>query len=36
VNTPSLSFHKNFGFIEIDTVKYEEDYEVSLQKKSLE
>ncbi len=27
---------KNFGFIEIDTVKYEEDYEVSLQKKSLE
>ena len=36
VNTPSLNFHKNFGFIEIDTVKYEEDYEVSLQKKSLE
>ena len=36
VNTPSLNFHKNFGFIEIDTVKYDEDYEVSLQKKSLE
>ena len=35
-NTPSLNFHKYFGFIEIDTVKYEEDYEVSLQKKTIE
>ena len=36
VNTPSLNFHKKFGFIEIDTVKYAEDYEVSLQKKILD
>ena len=36
VNTPSLNFHKNFGFIEIDSVKYAEDYEVSLQKKIID
>ena len=36
VNTPSFNFHKNFGFIEIDTVKYSEDYEVSLQKKIVD
>ena len=36
VNTPSFNFHKNFGFTEIDTVKYAEDYEVSLQKKRVE
>mgnify|MGYP007000308670 len=32
----SFNFHKNFGFIEIDTVKYSEDYEVSLQKKIVD
>ena len=26
----------NFGFIEIDSVKYAEDYEVSLQKKIVD
>ena len=36
VNIPSFNLHKNFGFIEIDTVKYAEDYEVSLQKKRVE
>tara|TARA_Y100000748_G_C15475224_1_gene480493 strand:+ start:1135 stop:1653 length:519 start_codon:yes stop_codon:yes gene_type:complete len=36
VNIPSFNLHKNFGFIEIDTVKYAEDYEVSLQKKTVE
>ena len=36
VNTPSFNFHKNFGFIEIDSVKYSEDYEVSLQKKIVD
>ena len=30
-NTPSFSFHKKFDFTELDTVKYSEDYEVSLQ-----
>ena len=36
INTPSFNFHKNFGFIEIDSVKYAEDYEVSLQKKIID
>jgi predicted GNAT superfamily acetyltransferase len=30
-NTPSFSFHEKFDFTELDTVKYSEDYEVSLQ-----
>ena len=30
-NTPSFNFHKKFNFSELDTVKYSEDYEVSLQ-----
>lgn len=30
-NTPSFNFHEKFDFTEIDTVKYSEDYEVSLQ-----
>ena len=30
-NTPSLSFHEKFDFTELDTVKYSQDYEVSLQ-----
>ncbi len=32
INEASFKFHKSFGFNEIDTVKYSEDYEVSLQK----
>ena len=36
INTPSFDFHKKFGFVEIDTVKYQENYEVSLQKKALD
>ena len=36
INTPSFDFHKKFGFVEIDTVKYAEDYEVSLQKKIVD
>ena len=35
VNIPSFEFHKKFNFKEIDTVKYSEDYEVSLQKKNI-
>ena len=30
-NVTSLLFHEKFDFIEFDTVKYSEDYEVSLQ-----
>ena len=30
-NTPSFRFHEKFYFTELDTVKYSEDYEVSLQ-----
>lgn len=30
-NTPSLSFLEKFDFTELDTVKYSQDYEVSLQ-----
>ena len=30
-NTPSFNFHEKFDFTELDTVKYSEDYEVSLQ-----
>ena len=30
-NTPSFSFHEKFEFTELDTVKYSQDYEVSLQ-----
>ena len=30
-NTPSFNFHEKFYFTELDTVKYSEDYEVSLQ-----
>ena len=30
-NTPSFSFHEKFDFTELDTVKYSQDYEVSLQ-----
>jgi len=30
-NTPSLSFHEKFDFTQLDTVKYSQDYEVSLQ-----
>lgn len=30
-NTPSFNFHEKFAFTELDTVKYSEDYEVSLQ-----
>ena len=30
-NTPSFRFHEKFDFTELDTVKYSEDYEVSLQ-----
>ena len=32
INEASFKFHKSFGFSEIQTVKYSEDYEVSLQK----
>ena len=32
INKASFKFHKSFGFNEIQTVKYSEDYEVSLQK----
>ena len=32
INTPSLNFHKKFEFVEIDTIKYSDDYKVSLQK----
>ena len=35
INIPSFEFHKKFNFKEIDTVKYSEDYEVSLQKKEI-
>ena len=31
-NTPSFNFHKKFEFVEIDTIKYADDYKVSLQK----
>ena len=30
-NMPSFNFHEKFAFTELDTVKYSEDYEVSLQ-----
>ena len=30
-NMPSFKFHEKFAFSELDTVKYSEDYEVSLQ-----
>ena len=32
VNKTSFKFHESFGFQEFETVKYSEDYEVSLQK----
>lgn len=32
INTASFNFHKSFGFEDIGSVKYSEDYEVSLQK----
>ena len=32
INEASFKFHNSFGFNEIQTVKYSEDYEVSLQK----
>jgi len=32
VNKASFKFHESFGFQEFETVKYSEDYEVSLQK----
>jgi predicted GNAT superfamily acetyltransferase len=32
INTSSLNFHKKFEFVEIDTIKYSDDYKVSLQK----
>ena len=32
INEASFKFHQSFGFNEIKTVKYSEDYEVSLQK----
>ena len=35
VNTASFKFHQSFGFVEIDKVKYNYDYEVSLQKKTI-
>ena len=34
-NEPSLKFHKKFQFIQIDTKKYNDEYEVSLQKRIL-
>ena len=34
-NDPSFKFHKKFKFIEIDTKKYNEEYEVSLLKRIL-
>ena len=35
INEASFKFHKSFGFNEIQTVKYSEDYEVSLQKLTI-
>ncbi len=35
VNEPSFKFHQSFGFNEIETIKYSRDYEVSLQKLSI-
>ena len=32
INEASFKFHQSFGFSEIETIKYSEDYEVSLQK----
>ena len=32
INESSFKFHQSFGFNEIETIKYSEDYEVSLQK----
>ena len=32
INKGSFKFHESFGFQEFGTVKYSEDYEVSLQK----
>ena len=34
-NKPSLKFHKKLQFIQIDTKKYNDEYEVSLQKRIL-
>ena len=34
-NEPSLRFHKKLQFIQIDTKKYNDEYEVSLQKRIL-
>ena len=34
-NEVSFNFHKKFNFVEIDTKKYSDDYEVSLQKRIL-
>ena len=32
INEASFKFHESFGFVEFGSVKYSEDYEVSLQK----
>ena len=32
INEASFKFHESFGFEEFGSVKYSEDYEVSLQK----
>ena len=34
-NEPSLKFHEKLQFIQIDTKKYNDEYEVSLQKRIL-
>ena len=34
-NEVSFNFHEKFNFVEIDTKKYSDDYEVSLQKRIL-
>ena len=34
-NEVSFNFHEKFDFVEIDTKKYNDDYEVSLQKRIL-
>ena len=34
-NEVSFNFHEKFDFVEIDTKKYSDDYEVSLQKRIL-
>ena len=35
LNEVSFNFHEKFDFVEIDTKKYSDDYEVSLQKRIL-